>query len=302
MAITASNSASQAGTMTCAATGTVDSAAAIAVGISGGAGQVAWVVQSIDPTYNYQKTISFGVAISYTPNTTLDLPGLTSNGGVTGALGPLSLIDYAVPTSTSTGDIPRFRDKPYPAQIFSIVPCVTNILFPYVTVKAGFDTGIALVNTSLDSPVLATQTQHGVCKMYYFDGATTGTPAAQTSCDVKAGAMITFSMMTQGGIPSQTCADGSTVTNTAVPIGWQGYAIASCNFQYGRGFAFISDRNTPSLGSQGYLPLILSACTSGRSPNAFDGQPSGITGTITNEGTTFNGSIVWNNCGEMLGM
>jgi hypothetical protein len=113
--------------------------------------------------------------------------------------------------------------------------------------------------------------------MYYFDDTATP-PATQTSCDIKAGGMITFSMMTQGGIPSATCADSSTVTNVAVPIGWQGYAIAGCNFQYGRGFAFISDRNTPSLGSQGYLPLILSTC--GREPYPFDNY----------------------GCGEMLGM
>jgi hypothetical protein len=275
-AITASNSTAASGTMTCKAPDT--SLPSIKVGITGGAGSVAWVVQSIDATFNYQKTVSFGVAVSYSPNTTLDLPGLTTTGGVNGALGPLSTIDYAVPTSVD--GIPRFRDKPYAATIFSILPCSTDILFPYVTAKAGFDTGIALVNTSKDDPVIGTQTQHGSCTMYYFDGTTTA-PAPQNTCDIKAGGMVTFSMMTQGGIPSQTCADSSTITNTAVPIGWQGYAIAACKFQYGRGYAFISDRNTPSLGSQGYLPLILSTC--GRLPAPFDGD--------VNFGTQ---------CGEML--
>jgi hypothetical protein len=247
---------------------------------SSGTGTAAWVVSAVDYNVNTPKQISFGVAVSYVPDTTNELPGLTGTpgGSVAGAIGPKPYTnDYATPINSTLHVIPRFRDNNVGAEVFAIVPCVTNILFPYVTLKAGFDTGIALVNTSADSPVLATPTQHGYCKMYYFDGTATP-PATQQSCDIPAGGMTTFSMMTQGGIPSQTCADGSTVTNTAVPIGWQGYAIASCRFQYGRGYAFISDRNTPSLGSQGYLPLILPACVAGRTPNPVDGNLYGDCG------------------------
>ncbi|MGO9095576.1 MAG: hypothetical protein ACLQGV_10165 [Bryobacteraceae bacterium] len=229
------------------------------VPIVGGAGSVAWVVTSVNTNLNYQKTISFGVAVSYTPNTTLNLPGLTvpPGGGVTGALGPISTTDWAVPITTAP--IPRFLNNPISAAVFSVVPCATNILFPYLTVKAGFDTGIALVNTSLDSPVIGTQTQQGPCTMYYFD-ASGSPPAPQTSCNILPGGMVAFSLMGTGGIPSQTCANGTTVTNTPVVIGWQGYGIAACSFQYGHGYAFISDRNIPGLGSQGYLALILTTC------------------------------------------
>ena len=275
-AITASAAGTASGTMSCLPqTGYDYHQPAIPVTISGGAGSVSWVVTSIDYTFNYQKTISFGVSVSYVPNTSLDLPGLTGTpgGGVTGALGPLSTIDYAVPIS-STAPIPRFRDNPKGATVFSVNPCITNILFPYVTVKAGFDTGIALINTSLDTPVIGTQTQHGACTMYYFD-ATTSPPAAQNTCDIKPGGMVAFSMMSSGGIPSATCADGSVVTNTTVPIGWQGYAIAKCRFQYGHGYAFISDRNVPGLGSQGYLALILPAGYCTRGPNPFSSCGTG---------------------------
>jgi hypothetical protein len=300
VAITALNSATTSGKLSCDLTGTIDQGlTTVPVALVGGAGKAVWVVQSIDFNVNIQKTISFGVAVSYTPNTTLDLPGLTTppGGSVAGAIGPKPFTnDWANPISSSA-PIPRFRDNNVGANVFAIVPCVTNILFPYVTIKAGFDTGIALVNTSADSPVLSTPTQHGYCKMYYFDGTATP-PDPQQSCDIPAGGMTTFSMMTQGGIPSQTCADGSTVTNTAVPIGWQGYAIASCRYQYGRGYAFISDRNTPSLGSQGYLPLILPACTQGRSPNPFDKAPAGTLGLYS--GGVFASTTIWNDCGESL--
>lgn len=262
---------------------------------SSGTGKAVWEVSAIDADFTTPKTISFGVAVSYIPQTSIEVPGLTDGAKVEGSIGPMPFTNAFATPLASSAPIPRFRDNRVGATVFAIIPCVTNILFPYVTIKAGFDTGIALVNTSLDNysaelgPVVpATETQHGYCKMYYFDGTDTP-PATQKSCDIKAGGMTTFSMMTQGGIPSQTCADGSTVTNVAVPIGWQGYAIASCRFQYGRGYAFISDRNTPSLGSQGYLPLILPACTRGRSPNPFDAQP---------QGDRFR--TIWNDCGESL--
>jgi len=296
--ITASNSA-DAGSNLMSCSGADTNQPAIKVTLSGGAGQVAWVVDSIDSSYQHQKIISFGVAISYVPDTAIDSPGLTGTppGQVNGSIAPLSAKDYATPIAslTTTGDtaLPRFRDTKKGSDIFVIVPCVTNILFPYVTIKAGFDTGIALVNTSKDDPVLETKTQHGYCTMYYFDGKTDGTtPHPQKTCDIPGGGMTTFSMMTQGGIPNQTCPppeSNEITTNQPVPIGWQGYAIASCRFQFGRGYAFISDRNIPGLGSQGYLPLILPACTNGRSPNALDGQPRrGIFG------------IRWDDCGEGL--
>ena len=268
--ITASDSLSTAsGSMSC---GGLDSGMpSHQVPIVGGSGSVFWVVQTISSSLNYQKTISFGVAVSYTPNTTLGLPGLTvpPGGGVTGALGPISTTDWAVPIGSAP--IPRFLNNPISAAIFSVEPCSTLILFPYLTVKAGFDTGIALVNTSLDSPVIGTQTQHGSCTMYYFDGsaATGGTPPTpQTTCDIPPGGHVAYSLST-GGIRNETCADGTTLANMFVPANWEGYGIARCNFQYGHGYAFVSDRNIPGLGSQGYLALILSTC--GASPRANPG-------------------------------
>jgi hypothetical protein len=264
VAITAIDSLSTSGgNMRCTLVDSPDSSnmPAHQVPIVGGAGSVSWVVTAVDPALNYQKSISFGVAVSYTPNTTLGLPGLTvpPGGGVTGALGPISSTDWAVPIATAP--IPRFLSNPKTASIFSVNPCFTNLLFPYLTVKAGFDTGIALVNTSLDAPVWGannTATQHGACIMYYFDASATP-PPPQTSCDIAPGGMVAFSLMGSGGVPSVTCSNGTTVTNTPIPIGWQGYGIAHCNFQWAHGYAFVSDRNIPGLGSQGYLALVFSS-------------------------------------------
>jgi hypothetical protein len=41
-------------------------------------------------------------------------------------------------------------------------------------------------------------------------------------------------------------------------VGFQGYMIARCNFQYAHGYAFISDLGAQRL-AQGYIALILDA-------------------------------------------
>jgi hypothetical protein len=248
---------------------------ALQVPISAGAGSATWEVDGVTIGATAQKSISFGVVVSYTSNTTAGIPGLTGTtpGSVSGTLAPTSTVDYA---STSAA-IPRFRDNPTGGQVFAIVPCVTNLLFPFVTNQAGFDTGIALVNTSLDNsnaPAGApynTPTQHGACTVYYFDG-TTSAPAPQTTPDIVAGGMSAFTLQ-GGGVPG----------STSSAQGFQGYIIARCNFQFGHGFAFISDRNTPSLGSQGYLALIIPDTGLGiRQPSPFTVYGAGTGEQLTN--------------------
>jgi hypothetical protein len=190
---------------------------------------------------------------------TAGLPGLTGStpGAVAGLLAPTSTVDYA---STSAA-IPRFRDNPYGATVFSIIPCVSNLLYPFVTNQGGFDTGLALVNTSLDNAgsrqPFNTNTQHGTCTVYYFNG-TTSAPAPQVTPDIVAGGMYTFTLQS-GGVAGATSS----------AQGFQGYIIARCNFQYAHGYAFISDRNTPSLGSQGYLALVIPDRGGSRPPDPF---------------------------------
>ncbi len=242
----------------------------VEVPITNGAGSATWAIQTNDPTASSaQKSIAFGVDIAFTSNTSAGLPGLTGStaGSVSGAFAPISTVDSA---STSAA-IPRFRDNPTGASVFSIVPCVTNLLFPFITNQAGFDTGIALVNTSADNAgnnlPFNTSTQHGTCTVYYFNGTTTA-PAPQVTPDIVAGGMFAFTLQ-GGGVPG----------STSSAAGFQGYAIARCNFQYAHGFAFISDRNTPSLGSQGYLALVIPDRTSRTRP----ADPFSSAGTGTGE-------------------
>lgn len=231
------------------------------VSISNGSGQATWRITENDPTASSaQKSIAFGIDIVFTPNTSAGLPGLTGTnpGSVAGLFSPVSTVDFA----STTAAIPRFRDDPRNASVFTIVPCVTNLLFPFLTSQAGFNTGIALVNTSLDNAgnnqPFDTDTQSGTCTVYYFSVDENGTdvsPAPQETRPIPAGNMVAFN----------------------VPANFQGYAIARCNFQFAHGFAFISDVEG-GLGSQGYLALVI--------PDRADGLrlPQPFTQSVGNTG------------------
>ncbi|HPQ15149.1 MAG TPA: hypothetical protein PLP04_07970, partial [Bryobacteraceae bacterium] len=234
------------------------------VAISNGTGQATWRITLNDPTASSaQKSIAFGIDIVFTPNTSAGLPGLTGTnpGSVAGLFSPVSPVDFAS-TTGPTAEIPRFRDDPRNASVFSIVPCVTNLLFPFLTSQAGFNTGIALVNTSLDNASnnqpFDTDTQSGTCTVYYFSVDENGkdvSPAPQETRPIPAGNMAAFN----------------------VPANFQGYAIARCNFQFAHGFAFISDVEG-GLGSQGYLALVIPDRPDGRRlPQPFT-QSTGNTG------------------------
>lgn len=173
-------------------------------------------------------TFQFAVYVSYTAN-----PGANSP-----AIGTASVNLAYAPTSTvisaTSGDpIPRFLDTSKPANAFSIAACQTVLLFPYLVGNvAGFDTGIAIANTSTDP--FGTVPQAGTCKLNWYGAsapAVTTTPVVPTA---------------------------SVYTNLASVLanGFQGYMIAQCAFQYAHGFAFITDVGARNL-AMGYLALVI---------------------------------------------
>jgi hypothetical protein len=131
----------------------------------------------------------------------------------------------------------------------------TTLLFPFVTNQAGFDTGIAITNTSMDT--VGTTPQSGTCTISYFGNVTGGNPAppAQTTnLPVAGGGQLTFVVSSGGGLG---------IMGTP---GFQGYIMATCNFQYAHGFAFVTDGpiGTAKTASS-YLALIVPAGP--RNPN-----------------------------------
>ena len=219
-------------------------AASAPIALNNGAGMATWEVLQADPLTS--QTYEFGIGVSYVANTSNNLPGLGS-ATVAGSFAPLS----TVTTQSSSAPLPRFADTSSARTIFTISACTTNILFVFLTNQAGFDSGIAISNTSVDP--FGTAPQSGPCKLNYY-GETTGggaAPAAQTSAVVPAGKQLTAVLSTGGNY------------GIAATPGFQGYMIAQCQFQYAHGFAFISDVGANRV-SEAYLGLILDSALPSR--------------------------------------
>jgi len=136
-------------------------------------------------------------------------PGPRGEQGLTGPPGPGT--DLACPADSPVG---------------------TNLLFSFVTNTAGFDTGMAIANTSVDP--FGTTPAAGKCVFHFY--GTGAPPQPFTSPNIAAGTAFT------------------TAASSVAP-GFQGYAFAVCNFKYAHGFAFISDLGVRNL-AMGYLPLV----------------------------------------------
>jgi hypothetical protein len=207
------------------------------VAITGGAGVAVYEVMRSDPQSS--ENIDIPVVVAFTSSTATNVPGL-GTATVTGSFAPIS----TVITQSASAPIPRFIASPINATAFTINACSTNLLFPFVANQAGFDTGLAIANTSQDP--FGTSTQSGACILNYYGNTNGGAaPAKVTSPVVPAGTeLIWLLSTTSGGIP-------------ATP-GFEGYIIAQCAFQYAHGFAFITDVGAQKL-AEGYLALILDA-------------------------------------------
>jgi len=208
------------------------------------------VVLNDTNSFSTQETVEVNVTVDYS------IPGPLGTGTVNGNFAPIS----TTYTMSGSAPEPRFVDKAEDADAFTISPCRTILLFPYVTNQAGFDTGIAIANTSRDP--LGTTGQTGACTINYY-GNTNGStsPAAQTSPDVSNGSHLAFMLSGGGGVFAYNGGFTACDSGACVAPLFQGYIIAICNFQFAHGFAYVSDvQNDPSgrtLGAMGYLALII---------------------------------------------
>lgn len=169
---------------------------------------------------------------------------ITVNFGATPALGTITVTASLYPGGGNTpvgSPVPRFTTAGGGTGTINIIPCETRLLFPFLTSEGGFDTGVAIANTSKDP--FSTPTQSGSCTLYFYKASDGSALTPQTSNVVPAGGHLVFTLSGGGGGIS------------AIP-GYTGYMIARCNFQYAHGYAFISDLGASKL-AQGYLALIL---------------------------------------------
>jgi len=242
----------------------VNTASANVVQISNGL--AVYEILFSDPSSSEQLDVP--VLVAYAANLAANPPlGLPVPNQITTAAGGFAPFYGATTSGTtarqpsSTLPVPRFIPGQTPVNIFEITKCACNLLFPFVASVGGFDTGIAVANTSADPGATygfnSTGQQQGTVQFFYYGTGANGAaaPASQTSGVVPAGQILTYVVSTGGGAIG-TGPNG--LNNTAA--GFEGYIIAQTGFQYCHGFAFISalgaGPTSPGV-SEGYLAIVL---------------------------------------------
>jgi hypothetical protein len=221
-----------------------------------GSATAVWEVTTLDPNSNFLiDNLTGSVTVSFTANPGQNSPAL-GTATVQGSFAPTS----TVTTASRAAPIPRFADTSTATNAFLINPCVTNLLFPFVTAHSPFDTGLAISNTSADP--WGTSTQTGTCDVYAFSSGTPGYKGKVFTSPTPVAAGTTWTFLASTELP-----------------GINGYVIATCRFQYAHGFAFISDLGARNL-AMGYLALLIPDQGTTRNPSPFvcAGAPDGFGG------------------------
>jgi len=190
-----------------------------------GSGVAIWEVTGANAFAS--ENFDFGFYLAWSGNPGTNTPAVGVQGTVAGSFAPVS-----TNTSASTSaPVPRFIDTGSPLNLIIIKLCQTSLLFPFVTTN-GFDTGIAISNTSKDP--FGTSPQAGTCALnFYGDNA----PSAVTTSSIAGGSYYVVGAL-------------------SIAPNFTGYMIAVCNFQMAHGFAFISDVGAQKL-AMGYLALVI---------------------------------------------
>jgi len=196
-----------------------------------GNGVAVWEVRDASPQASEQFVFTVQFEADSDPGN--NIPAL-GTGTVAMSFAPAPPAFNLTPASSAsaTWPIPRFVDTGVPRNLVTVTACRTNLLFPFVTNQAGFDTGLAIANTSADP--FGTRPQTGTCTWNYF-GANAPDPIETAPV---AGGTVTVALA------------------SADAPNFQGYVIAVCNFEFAHGYAFVSDVGARNL-AMGYLALVL---------------------------------------------
>jgi len=231
-----------------------------------GAATAVWEVTNSNPSA--QDVLVFSVYISYTPASSsatapyglpiTDLPIGAPVNDVQLSLAPEPGGGTFVTTNATQGQnpTPRFAVvKTQEGRFVTINLCQTTLLYPFITGAAGFDTGIAVSNTSMDP--FKTVTQVGSCTLYAYGvtvAAAGNTPVQTTvpGCDA-----VSNPAPGTNCFPVVPAGQTQSVLASQALSNFQGYMIAICNFQYAHGYAALTDLGLRNLFSS-YLALELS--------------------------------------------
>jgi len=218
---------------------------------SGQSGEAVWEVVGANP--NAIDTMDFGIYFLYTANPGASGGGIPSLG--TGQV-DMSFAPVSSSTSATSSPVPRFVDLGnFNKSIITISTCVTQLMLPFVTNENGFETGISIANTSTD-PYGAATPQNGACVLNFFGDNTTLGKTVVAPCTTAGACTGTIQTATVYAQTLSAIIGGSCTGTNGTGNCFQGYMIATCNFQYAHGFVFISDAHATNL-AMGYLALVI---------------------------------------------
>jgi hypothetical protein len=243
-------------------------------------GLIVYEILFADPFSIETATVPLEVAYAANLAQNLAAPGVTAQ--VAGGFAPFYSRGQNPPPAqpSATLPIPRFIPSLTTFNVFMITKCACDILFPFVSSAGGYDTGLAIANTSLDPGAglsthpfgfFATPQTGGIQFWFYGQVGTAAPPgtmctnlASPGTCPptqmVPAGSVLTYVLSSSAGGVSGA---GVETGNGLAPnwaAGFQGYIIAQAQFQYCHAFAFITALGAGPLSpaiSEGYLGLIL---------------------------------------------
>jgi hypothetical protein len=248
---------------------------------SSGVATAVWEVTNSNPSAI--DTLKFSVYISYfatsatssnpygLPITTLPLGAPVNNVALSFAPEPGG--GSFTTTNATQGQVPTPRfaiTNVQQGQWTTIGLCQTTLLYPFVTGAAGFDTGIAIANTTMDP--FGTVNQTGSCKLYGYgvSVASSGNTPSQPvvpGCDG-----ISNPLPGTNCFPIVPSGQVGSVLASATLTNFQGYVIAVCNFQLAHGYAAVTDLGVRNLWSS-YLALELSPLPASSVPGTVVGSP-----------------------------
>jgi hypothetical protein len=206
-----------------------------------GTATAVWEILQSNPAAS--ESADFGVFYSYTGNQVAGTPQITPQASVSMSFAP------TVSAYNGSTAIPRFAPASTSTPIIAVQLCQTVLLFPFVNTTPGFDTGVAIANTTADVSPFATRNQTGACTLNFFGsgaGTTTSAPFPSAGGNIAPGTL-----------------NAEQVSN--IRNGFSGYIIAVCNFQLAHGYALFSDTGIRNWAT-GYLALVLVPDSNGNRP------------------------------------
>jgi len=166
---------------------------------------------------------------------------------------------------TGTSQIPSYQaiaSSTVTLSVATFTQCTTSLLFPFVTNMNGFETGIAIDNTTGD-PFGAVSAQGGTCKLWFYNGtgSTGSNPTAGPAPNPNEGGTAPYNASESYAFTLTQALASASASN---PASFSGYMIAQCQFTNAHGFAYIT-YNFPGTSSDtmGYLASVLGRGSSG---------------------------------------